>query len=218
MARTKVSFQTWLDRTFGRAVTGDWFPQFVQDDEWPDLVPDHLAMEYLATLFEVSEEYLRYYSDRQIACGLWELGPGEAHCVYNRSIPVERRERLVASVADFFRDFFDRRCLPKLSHLDKDRTEPLNAICYMWWEVISWGWPSDDPDAERLGARHLDVMEAVLRLSNPACKKSAIHGLGHMARGNGRARSIIEQFLAEEGVMSPGLERYAKAALTGCIP
>lgn len=217
MSRTEVSFETWLDRTFGRAVTIEQYPRFVETDDEPGPIADELAVEYLTRLFEHSQEALRYFSDRQIACGLWELGPGDAHCAFNRDIPIERRERLIGSVGSLFRDFFNLRCLPKLSHLDKDQTEPLNGICYMWWEVITWGWAGDDPGADRLTAKDLDVMEEVLRLPNPACKESALHGLGHMVRANERARAIIEHFLAEEAGMSPELERYARAALTGCI-
>ena len=216
MRRDDVSFDQWLDETFGRAVSGEWFPQFVPFDDWPDPVADHVLVGHLTRLFEHSDEALRYFSDRQIAAGLWELGPGDAHCVYNPEIDIEARERLVGSVATFFRDFFDPRCLPKLSHLDRQQTEPLNAICYMWWEVITWGWAGDDPAAERLRAKDLDVMEAVLRLPNPACRESALHGLGHMARRSSQAQALIGQFLSEPDI-DPELERYARAALTGCI-
>lgn len=217
MTPAPATFETWLDQTFGRAVTGEGYPQFVEDDDPPEPVPDHLAVEYLTRLFEHPDEALRYYSDRQIACGLWELGPGDSHCVTNRDIPVEARERLTGSVETLFRDFFDKRCIPKLAHLDRDHTEPLNGICYMWWEVITWGWAGDDPDAERLAAKNLDVMEAVLRLPNPACKESALHGLGHLVRRSSRAQSIIEQFLSQTGSLDLDLERYARSALTGCI-
>ena len=109
-----IDFETWLDHRFGRAVSGEWHPRFIEGAECPDPVPGHLAVDYLTRLFENSEEALRYYSDRQIACGLWELGPGDAHCIYNPAIPFERRERLIGSVATFFREFFDRRCLPSV--------------------------------------------------------------------------------------------------------
>lgn len=217
MVHSEVNYETWLDWTFGRAVTDGFYPQFVDDNDEPDPMPDILAVEYLTRLFENSEEALRYYSNRQIACGLWGLGPGDAHCAYNRTIPFERRERLIGSVATFFRDFFDPRCLTKLSHLDQVQTEPLNGICYMWWEVITWGWTKDDPDAERLSAKDLDVMETVLKLPNLACKESALHGLGHMVRHNERARTIIDRFLAEELDLCPELELYARSAITGCI-
>lgn len=217
MARTEVDFETWLDRTFGRAVTGEWYSQFVEDENPPDPVPDHLAVEYLTSLFEHPEESLRYYSDRQIACGLWELGPGDTHCVYNREIPIEARERLIGSVEILFRDFFDGRCIAKLAHLDKEYTEPLNGICYMWWEVITWGWAKGDPDAERLKAKDIDVLEAVLHLPNPACKESALHGLGHMAHHSNRALAIIDRFLAGDPDVGPELLHYARAARTGCI-
>jgi hypothetical protein len=213
------SYDEWLDETFGRAVTGEYYPHFVERDvtEWPDPVPDHQALDYLTRTFENPETSLRYFSDRQIAAGLWELGPGDAHCVYNRDIPIEARERLIGSVEILFRDFFDRRCIPKLTHVDREYTEPLNGICYMWWEVITWGWARDDPAADRLNAKDLDVMEAVLQLPNLACKESALHGLGHMVARNVRARAIIDRFLGDEPDLSPELERYARTAATGCI-
>jgi hypothetical protein len=214
-----ASYEAWLDETFGRAVEGEGYPAFVWRDvsEWPDPVPDHLALEYLTRLFDKSEEALRYYSDRQIAAGLWELGPGDAHCVYNRAIRIDAREHLIGSVATFFRDFFNSRCAPMLSHGATEHISPLNSICYMWWEVITWGWAKDDPDAERLSSRDLDVMEVVLQLSNPACREAALHGLGHMVGHRDRAGAIIDRFLAEAADASPELLAYARAARTGCI-
>ena len=219
MRRREIDFETWLDETFGRAVTGDDYPSFVHRDvsEWPDPISDDLAADYLTRLFKNSVQVLRFFSDRQIAAGLWELGPGDSHCVYNHDIPIDARERLVGSVATFFRDFFDRRCIPKLAHLEMECNEPLNGICYMWWEVVTWGWGRDDPDAAWLTARDLDVMEAVLKLSNIACKEGALHGLGHMARYSDRACAIIDRFLAEPADANSELLRYARAARTGCI-
>jgi hypothetical protein len=220
MPPAPATFEQWLDETFGRAVAGDDYPQFVhrEVEEWPDPVPDAAAVEYLTRLFEQSEDSLRYFSDRQIAAGLWELGPGDAHCVYNREIPFEARERLVGSVATFFREFFDKRCSPELSSAASHHVSPLNTICYMWWEVITWGWAKDDPDGERLRAIDLDVMEEVLRLPNPACRESALHGLGHMVRHSGRAGEIVDRFLADPPAgATPELLDYARAARSGCI-
>ena len=216
MDRADVDFESWLDRSFGRAVTGDYYPQFVHQDDEPAPVTDDLAVEYLTRLFENSEEALRHFSDRQISCGLWELGSGDAHCVYNRAISLDDRERLIGSVATFFRDFFDPRCIPKLAHLDREYTEPLNGICYMWWEVITWGWAADDADGKRLREADLAAMEKVLQLPNPACKESALHGLGHMAHRSDRAAAMIDRFLTDTDA-EPELLQYARAARTGCI-
>ena len=87
----------------------------------------------------------------------------------------------------------------------------------MWWEVITWGWLKDDPAAERLRDRDLDVMEEVLQLPNPACKESALHGLGHMVRRSDRAPEIIDRFIAEAPQDNTELLQYARAARTGCI-
>jgi hypothetical protein len=219
MRRTDVSYEDWLDEAFGRAVTGDAYPQFVDRDpsEWPAPVTYELALQYLTRLFEHPGEALRTYSDHQIAAGLWELGPGDAHCVYNADIPVEARERLIGSVEIFFSDFFAASCAPTLSHAAKEHISPLNTICYMWWEVITWGWQQDDPAAERLIAKDLDVMEAVLRLRNPACQEAALHGLGHMVGHSGRALEVINRLLADSADLDPALLEYARAARTGCI-
>ena len=219
MPDAPATFEAWLDETFGRAVAGESYPQFVhrEVEEWPDPVPDARALEYLTRLFENPEDSLRYFSDRQIAAGLWELGPGDAHCVYYRDIPIEARERLVGSVETFFRDFFDKRCLPRLSHSASAHISPLNTACYMWWEMITWGWSKDDPEGERIKAKDLEVMEAVLRLPNPACKEAALHGLGHMVRYSDRAFEIIDGFLEDSAGVDPALLDYARAARTGCI-
>jgi hypothetical protein len=214
-----TTFEQWLDETFGRAVTGESYPRFIDREpaEWPEPVADEQALQYLTRLFENAEESLRFFSDGQIAAGLWELGPGDAHCVYNREIAVDLREHLIGSVENFFRDFFDKRCVPKLSHAEAEHISPLNSICYMWWEVITWGWQNDDADAERLKSKDLDVMEAVLRLPNPACKEAALHGLGHMARHSDRATEIITRFLRNSAELDPALLQYARAAVSGCI-
>jgi hypothetical protein len=219
MRRTDTSYQQWLEETFGRAVTGEAYPQFADRDasECPAPVTDELALEYLTRLFEHPGEALGTYSDRQIAAGLWELGPGDAHCLFNRDLPVEARLRLIGSVEIFFRDFFAEKCVPGLSHATKEHISPLNTICYMWWEVITWGWQKDDPAAEQLTAKDLDVMEAVLRLPNPASQEAAVHGLGHMIVRSDRALEVIDRFLAGSAGLDPALLEYARAARTGCI-
>ena len=87
----------------------------------------------------------------------------------------------------------------------------------MWWEVIPLGAAEGDPDAERLNGKASDVLEAVLSLSNPACKEAALHGLGHSARKDDRAATIIERFLANGVDLDPALDRYARSALSGYI-
>ena len=214
-----ATYQEWLDETFGRAVSGESYPQFVHRDvrDVPESAPDADVLAWLTRVFENPEEELRYFSDRQIAPALWELGPGDANCVYNREIPVEARERLIGSVATFFRHFFDKRCVPGLSHNATEHLSPLNTICYMWWEVIFMGGRPDDPNAERLNAKALEVKAEVLQLPNPACKEAALHGLGHMARDHEQARALIDRFLVEQTGAGPELIAYARAARTGCI-
>jgi hypothetical protein len=219
MPSAPATFEAWLDKTFGRAVEGMSYPKFIERPvaEWPDPVPDGRALEYLTRLFEQPVASLRYFSDRQIAAGLWELGPGDAHCIYNQDIPLPARERLITSVETFFRDFFNERCIPALSHSAREHISPLNSACYMWWENILLGGTAEDPAAERLHDRDLDVLEAVLQLPNIACKEAALHGLGHDVRQSDRASAIIERFLAGSVGLDPDLVMYGRAARSGCI-
>jgi hypothetical protein len=219
MPAAPATFEAWLVETFGRAVTGESCPQFVYRDvmDWPAPVSDADALRYLTQVFEQPEDSLLYFSDRQIAAALWELGPGDAHCAFNPDILIQDRLRLVASVETFFRDFFDWRCAPALSHAALEHISPLNSACYMWWENIIMGGSEEAPYAARLYDKNLDVMEAVLCLPNPACKEAALHGLGHEVPRSDRARAIIERFLSSPAGVDLKLVQYASAASSGCI-
>ena len=193
MRLTDLSFDAWLEHTFGRAVRSDCFPFFDDREEFWDPQPT-TGVEYLTRLFENPASALRNFGDRQIGSSLWMLASEDAHCIYSRDVPVAARERCIAAIATLFADLFDPRCAPVLGHLDQPGSGPLNMACYMWWENFPPVALAEDPASVVLDARRLKVLETTLTLANPACRESALHGLGHDARCRPeRIRAIIDE-------------------------
>ncbi len=116
-------------------------------------------------------------------------------------------------------DLFNERCAPVLSHLDEPTDNPLNAICYMLWDVTPLAyWDKPHPDSKHYYAAIATVMEKALRLSNPACIESALHGLGHIQDEiPDRVKQIIDGFLKKHNFPRPELVRYANNAKIGYV-
>jgi hypothetical protein len=114
---------------------------------------------YLTRLFEEPDTVLASYSDVQINGGLWFLA--NASCS-NHMFPIIEpgvawfnRQRAIRSIAVLFKRLFGPRCSAHLSHLDETGANPLNLVCYMWWDIFpTHGHPTDparaDVDAELL--------------------------------------------------------------------
>ena len=102
---------------------------------------------------------------------------------------------------------FAIRCSQHLSHLDEPGANPLNRICYMWWDLF------DVNDKILLG-----IMERRLRLDSVACRESALHGLGHAQMlFPQEVETIIDDFLARNPTTRPELKAYALNACSGYI-
>ena len=80
----------------------------------------------------------------------------------------------------------------------------------MLWDMTSIEGPAHSGDAEMLKAS-LDVF--ALMLDNPACHKSALHGLGHLVVG---CESIVQPIIRDYLRANPPepQREYAKGALT----
>jgi len=213
---TDLDFDAWLDFMFGRPARSEFYPFFDEREEVWDPAPA-VAVDYLTRLYETPAPLLHDYSDRQIGGGLWLLASEESHALYSREVPVEARERCVAALYRLYADLFDPRCAPALGHLDEPGAGALNAACYMWWDILPFVAATDDPDKDRLDARAIDVLEKVLRLANPACQESALHGLGHLVRHVRQPLDPIFAAYLERRDIRPELATYARAARSGCI-
>jgi hypothetical protein len=215
----KIPFELWLDLIFDHPAdaTAPWPFQL---DANVEPVPPATFVQYGARLFRESPAWLSRYSDAQVVQGLNVMTnnsfSSNVFALQNNSIPINHRRAFIDAIFDLNRDYFEPRCTPHLSHLDRQFTppevSPLNMICYMWWDTFV------APGGE-LNDACLAVMENSLQLSNPAVLEGALHGLGHWQRSYPhRCEQIINTFLKDRSKqLSPQLRAYAMAAATGCI-
>jgi hypothetical protein len=202
----------WLGWVFAGARLGD-----DRDDEVDELlfsVPDDVALRYVTEAFEHSTELVGGFSDEELCAGLWFL-LHESGLVAPPAAPQEDLLRAIRATTSLYRDLFDPRCTPCLSHLDEP-SSPLNGPCYMWWDIgpFSAGTPAAQLEA------CFDVLEETLALGNDACRESALHGLGHLCTDGPvelRRQAILARFLEQDGSLRPELVRYAEAARSGCV-
>jgi hypothetical protein len=92
----------------------------------------------------------------------------------------------------------------------------------MWWDVIPIHGTSEKERNDRrpnpLDQACLAVMRDTVRLPNPACQESALHGIGHWALAYPAfAATTIDAYLAANPKLRPELVRYAQAARTGSV-
>jgi hypothetical protein len=107
---------------------------------------------------------------------------------------------------------FDRHCI---RDFNAESIEGLNRVCFMLWDMDGVECPAYRGDPEMLEVS-LDVLRFVLTLQNPACHKSALHGLGHLVAPHvSKVRPIIHDYLT---TLSSETERdYAEGALEGYL-
>ena len=178
--------------------------------------------EFLARLFERPAECTAKYSDEQLNQGLWFIADSscsdDISTLLDESVTSELRERCIRSVATLFRELFSRRCSPILSSLNQANARPLNAVCYMWWDLLASATGPEDDLSLINEALCIEVMQAALSLPNIACQESALHGLAHwQEKFQQETREIIQEFLSSNSQISDDLRNYALKATTGQV-
>lgn len=217
-------YDEWLHVVFGRI--GDGGDPFAMNWSF-DLRPGEMADLFIATM-ERSGNDLKPFTDYQVAIGLETLlfnsHAGVPHELTGGGVSEEQKVAVLGSLWPLYRDCLDRRSPPGLGHLNETGYDRLAYVTYMLWDVSTY-----DVMAKKTAARWetlMAVLSNALRLSNPACVESALHGLGHLAgsrRGFGagarpeQARSVITDWLAEKPAVRPELLAYAASARDGCI-
>jgi hypothetical protein len=222
MSKADLSYEDWIDYVFDRAVPFHgqaWYRH--ADADWWSPQPEQ-AIEYLTGLFENPAPLADRFADGQIGQGLWYLidnGAG-AHCRFliDGSVPIEACVACIESMERLFARLLQPRCAPLLSHPDESAGSELSQVCYMWWDVIPLAASSKPRRPDPIHDACLGVMRDTLRLANPACQESALHGLGHWAGAYPEfTAATIDAYLAGNPKLRPELVRYAQAARSGCI-
>ena len=217
-----LSYPDWLNYVFDHAVPfyeEAWYLE--PEADWWQPRPEQ-AVDYLARVFESPEPLVEEFSDSQIAQGLHYLvdngAGGYCRFLTDVSVPIDARTACIEAFSTLFARLFQPRCEPVLSHLDEPGGNALNRICYMWWDIMPIFPAGARAGADPIYEACLAEMRETLRLPNPACQESALHGLGHWAGAYPEfAAATIDAYLAANPKLRPELARYAEAARAGCI-
>jgi len=213
-----IPFDEWVRRVFAHEVINhDWW--WKEDTDWNEL-PAVISLEYLSRLFEESGHLLRTFSDAQVDQGLWMvLGPVSDHVRALEDLTVQWpiRLRCVRSILILFR-MFESRCSHHLAHFDEPGSNPLNSICYMFWDIFQVSGRSKEPVYADLDHALLAVMQEILAQPSNACRESALHGLGHwQAMYPEEVAKIVDSFIADNPKLRPELRLYAERSRAGNV-
>jgi hypothetical protein len=219
-----LTFEHWLTYVFDHPageLSNAWYWDF--DRDWWD-EDSHLVetVQFLTQAFENAAVLFEPYSDAQLNQGLWFLVSNACsnHMfpLMDESVPWSARRRCIYSIHPLYEQCFARRCSPHLSHLNEPCVNPLNLVCYMWWDIIPISGKPDDPARKELDEAILQVMESTLRLDSIACRESALHGLGHwQVYYPERVGEIVDKFSMSRPNLPEKLEAYMKAAYVGHV-
>ena len=220
--RSTLSFEQWLAFVFDHPLAGqqrEWY--WAPEADWWDGPPE-LTLEYLTRAFENAAALFAPYSDGQLNQGLWYLASNACsdHMValLDEGVPWPQRQRCLRSMSALYAQCFAPRCLPALGHLDEQPTNPLNAVCYMWWDILPVYGRPDLPGRQAFDQECLQLMAAALALPNEACQESALHGLGHWAMVYPEpVAAIVNSYLARPPALREPLRQYALAARRGMV-
>jgi Leucine-rich repeat (LRR) protein len=211
-----ISQDNWLKMHFDRSEDLYYFIE--TDHKWSIDLSAKLRVNYVTQLFENAREILKPFSDIQVYKGLSDM---HLFSRYDLDCGVDwlEIERAINSIFNLFEQCFQERCSPTLSYLSEPNANPLNHICYMWWDAYFCCEPPENEIDRLSNEEFLKVMEKILTLDSDACRESALHGLGHAAEYGyaDRVAVIIDNFIANHPQIRPELKNYAIDARVGYV-
>src|SRR4051812_23973794 len=203
-----IELKEWIDRVFGEP------PEFDVDEIHG---ADEATLVRLTEVFEDPATLLAGYSDEVLKQVLWALGNRELNAVHDPAIEWAVRDRFIRSFEILFREFFAVRCQAVLGH-DSEEGNPLNTVCYMWWDLDCWRPGLYPVTQNRMDSAVLASMRSILAIDHVACQESALHGLGHWYWAHSTAvERIIDEFLEREPDLCEALRDYSADARCGCV-
>lgn len=217
-----LTFVQWLAYVFDHPVDKskqEWYWDI--DSDWWDC-PAADTIQFLTRAFENAAVIFQPYSDAQLNQGLWYIVSNACSnhmfALMDESVPWPARQRCIYSIHQLFEQCFAKRCSPHLSHLDEPGANPLNMVCYMWWDIIPISGHPQDPARKGFDQDILRVLESTLQLDSIACRESALHGLGHWQHEYPeRVGEIIDKFSMSHQELPEKLQVYMINAYTGYV-
>ncbi len=217
---TTISFTDWLNGIFKDMRIGnenEMIPNFGEQ-----YVSSVDTLTYITRAFESAASVLSHFSNFELNRGLYYLvshSSEDTFILVDNEIAWEDRKRCIFSFRSLFEQLFSVRCSPHLSYIDDLPSEnPLNQVCYMWWDILPVVGNVNEPHGEEINLSFIDIMEAILKIDSLACRESSLHGLGHWwYKYPVRVAAIIDTFLIENPTLSPELVDYAHMAKVGKV-
>ncbi|MBI1177509.1 hypothetical protein GC207_08730 [bacterium] len=215
-----VTFEQWLDFAFNHPVTKPAWHWADDADLWAGSATE--MVDLLTRTFLDSGTALQSFSDAQLNQGFWYLISvpcSDIACsITNGRVSNHARIDCVKAIVNLFRDCFALRCSNHLSHLDEAGANPLNSICYMWWDLFPVFGKPKEPKWAEFDSLILEVMGRVLDLDSDACREAALHGLGEShCYYPDRTPAIVENFIWKHRHIRDSLRNYAYAAMHGDV-
>ena len=226
------TFEQWPTYVFDHPVPEDNADAWYWDIDRDDWVEDPAqVIPFLTQAFENAGTVFEPFSDAQLNQGLWFIGSNacSSHmfALMDTGVPWWERRRCVESIHQLYEQCFARRCSPHplapparagVSHIDEPGANPLNLVCYMWWDILPIAGQPDDPQRRELDEAILGVMESTLQLDSIPCRESALHGLGHWQPAYpARVGEIIDRFSMRQPDLPEKLRAYMLNAYTGYV-
>ena len=216
------TFEEWLSYVFDHPVSDlnqAWYWDL--DRDWWDENPAD-CIRFMTRAFENASTVLAPYSDAQLNQGLWFIVSNACSnhmfALLDENMPWPERQRCIRSIRQLYEQCFARRCSPHLSHVDEPGANPLNLVCYMWWDLIPIAGRPDDPTRRAMDEEILQVMESTLQLDSIPCREGALHGLGHWQHEYPqRVGEIIDRFSMTRPELPEKLRTYMINAYTGYV-
>ncbi len=211
------SYEQWIKHVFDRPVTEPPWHEIGSDGDWEP--SKEKAAEFLIRAFE-EPGVLETFSDAQLSQGFRYLISSSLSNYMYTLIDQDSlvQARGIRSIYYLFARLFSKKCSSHLCSINEKGANPLNSVCYMWWDVFPWHGNPNDKSRTLLDNEVLSVMEKTLSLSNDACRESALHGLGHWALVYPkRVSQLITDFISNNPSLRPELREYAEKAKHGSV-
>ncbi len=215
-----MTFEKWVKGIFDRPEGPEpWYYDI--NNQMPSIAPG-LSVKYLRKLFTESKDLLGKYSNLQLKWGLWYIidcgNSSELVSLLDKAIPLSEKLETIDSIFLLYKNCFFERCANSLSQTNEAEENPLNVLCYMWWDVAPLPATAGKIDNREIDAACLEVMQKVLLLENDACRQSALHGLGHAKLYYpAEVEKIVDAFISANPAMPKDLLLYAQSAREGTV-
>lgn len=209
----------WIEYVFDHPVTDPAWYWALDAPEWKE--PPAQVATHIAETFEDSGRLLARFSDEHLNQAFWFLVSNSCsefmYALVDPEVPSSSRLRALRSFLPLFEQVMAARCSPHLSHLDEHGANPLNAACYMCWDILPiHGRPEEAARAE-FDAEVLVLLRRLLSIPHDACRESALHGISEWSIYYPQVQHIVDEFLSVTPHLRPELVSYALRAKVGNV-